>query len=218
MKIESLKIRNSPNIGLFLLATDEFCLIPPELREKDKEMIRNTLKVDLVETTMAGTSLIGLFAAGNSKGVVVPYIVYEDELEALKEAGIKVEIVFDTFTALGNLIAVNDNGAIVSPLLRERSVDKIASFLKVDVTQRKVAELDVVGAALSVSNKGFLAHPWAEGELEIIQEILGVEGKTTTVNGGDPFVGTGVVMNSNGIIVGEGTTPVELFTIHELLG
>ncbi len=215
--IQTLKIRNSSSIGLFLLATDEYCLVPPDLRQKDLELIRKTLDVDIVETTMAGTSLIGLFAAGNSKGVVVPYIVYEDEIDGLKEAGIDVEVIYDTFTALGNLIALNDQGGIASPLLRERNVDKIARFLGIELVQSKVAGNDLPGASIAASNRAFLVHPLEEN-LDTLKKIFGVEGLGTTVNGGDPFVGTGVVMNSNGTIVGADTTPVELFRIHPLVG
>ena len=215
--IQTLKIRNSSNIGIFLLATDEFCLVPPELREKDLKVIEETLKVDIVETTVAGTSLVGLFAAGNSRGVVVPYIAYEDELDGLRDAGIKVEVINDTFTALGNLVAVNDRGGVVSPLLRERNADKIGRFLKVDVVQAKVAGNDLPGASIAVSNRAFLVHPLQE-DIDSLKKIFGVDGLATTVNAGDPFVGTGVVMNSNGAIVGEATTPVELFRIHPLLG
>ncbi len=217
--LRAARLMNNPYVGLFLLATDEFCLAPDTIEEKDVKLIEETLGVDVIQTRVSGTSLIGVFAAGNSRGVILPWIAREEEVDALKDAGIRVLVVNDTVTALGNLVEANDRGAIVSPLLRRENAEKIGDFLGVEVLQRNVAGVDVVGAATVATSKGFLVHPNAtEEEVKELSRLFGVEGDTTTANFGDPFIGASIVANRNGVLVGDKTTPVELMKIEGVLG
>ena len=219
MPLSKKNLMKNPNIGLYALATDEVCLLPSFSREKDVEEFSEVLGVPVVTARVAGSSLIGAFVAGNSQGVIVPWIVQEDEVSRLKEAGIDVLVVKDRVTALGNLVAANDRGAIISESVSKRTAQEIAEFLGVDFVHRNLAGMEVVGAAVAVTNKGFLAHPSiSEEELSLLKDLFKVEGDTTTVNFGDPFVRTGIVANSKGAIVGEDTSPVELLKIESVLG
>ena len=214
-----MNVRNNPYVGIFLLATDKFCIAPDTLEEKERRKVEEVLGVDVVTARISGTSLVGVFAAGNSRGVVLPWIVYGEEVDALKEAGIRTLVVKDVVTAWGNLLAANDRGGIISPLVRRENVERIADFLGIRVEQMTVAGVDVVGAAVLATNRAFLVHPNASGEeIRTLRDVLGVEGVATTANFGDPFVGTSVVANSRGTIVGEDTTPVELMKIQDVLG
>ena len=219
MPVTKKNLFKNPNIGLYMVATDEVCLVPDYVREEDVEEIERYLGVRVVKTRIAGTSLLGVFVAGNSGGLVVPWIAREEEVRALKEEGIEVLVVKDKVTALGNLVAANDRGAVVSEAVSERAMKEMGEFLDVEVVRRNLAGMEVVGAATVVTNKGFLTHPSVrEEELEILSEVFGVEGDTTTVNFGDPFVRTGIVANTKGVIVGEETSPVELLKIESVLG
>jgi len=218
MTIIKKDIHRNTHVGLFMLATDRFVLVPDILEDEEIEEIARVLKVDPIPTRIAGTSLIGVFAAGNSSGVVVPYIAREDEVKGLKEHGIDVLMIKDVPTALGNLIAANDRGAVISKSIREENVKRIAEFLGVDAEWTNIAGTELVGASIVATNRGFLAHPnTTEEELRMLQRVFGVEGTTTTVNYGDPFVRTAVV-NSYGVIVGDDTSPVELMRIEDVLG
>ena len=219
MTIIKKDIHRNTHVGLFMLATDRFVLVPEQLEEDEVEEIARVLKVDPIPTRIAGTSLIGVFAAGNSSGIVVPYIAREDEIKGLKEHGIDVLMIKDVPTALGNLIASNDRGAVISRSIREENVKRIAEFLGVDAEWTNIAGSELVGASIVATNHGFLAHPnTTEEEMKALQAIFGVEGTTTTVNYGDPFVRTAVVANSHGVIVGDDTSPVELMRIEDILG
>ncbi len=219
MKIAKLDFERSSHIGLFALATDEFVLVPDFMPEDIAEQFAHVLKVDPIPTRIAGTGLIGIFAAGNSSGVVLPYIARDDEIRNLKEHGVDVLTVRDKVTAMGNMVAANDRGAVISESLREETAKKIAEFLGVDYVQRNVANVEIVGAAIVATNKGFLAHPnTTDGELKQLEKLFGVKGDTTTVNYGDPFVRGGIVANSHGIIVGDDTSPVEIMKIEDILG
>ncbi len=219
MVVQTARLLNNPYIGLFLLATDRFCLAPDTIERKDAKMIEDVLGVDVILTRVSGTSLIGVFAAGNSNGVVLPWITYEDEVQRLEDAGIKTLVLKDKVTALGNLVEANDKGAVVSPLIRRENVEYISKHLGVKAVQKGVGGMEISGAAVVATNKGFLAHPNVEEpELKELEKLFGVKGDTTTANFGDPFVGASIVANSNGVLVGDKTTPVELLKIEDVLG
>jgi len=213
-------IQRNTHVGLFMLATDRFVLVPDQLEEEELEKIASTLEVDPIPLRVAGTSLIGVFAAGNSSGIIVPYIVREEEVKTIKEHGVEVLVVRDVPTALGNLVAANDRGAVVSKSIRAENAEKIAEFLGADEWEwMDVAGSELTGASIVATNKGFLAHPnTTEEEMSTLRVLFGVEGATTTVNYGDPFVRTAVVANSKGVVVGGDTSPIELMRIEDVLG
>jgi len=217
--LKTLKIMNNKYIGLFMLATDKFCIVGDMLEDKEIRTIEDALGVDVIKARVAGTSLIGVFAAGNSYGVVLPWIAREEEVNALEDAGIRTIVIKDRVTAMGNLIEANDKGAVVSPLLRPENAEAIGKHLHVHVLRHGVAGIDLPGACTVATNKGFLTHPNAsEEELKMLSELFRVKGDTTTANFGDPFIGASIVANSKGVLVGEGTTPVELLKIEDILG
>lgn len=219
MAVRTTRLLNNQYIGLFLLATDKFAIAPDTIEKKDVKMIEDVLGVDVIQTRISGTSLIGVFAAGNSRGVVLPWIAYDEEIKTLEDAGIKTLVLKDKVTALGNLIEANDKGAVVSPLIRRENVELIEEHLGINVVQMEVGGVDVSGVAVVATNKGFLAHPNVnDEELKELEEIFGVKGNTTTANFGDPFIGASIVANSNGVLVGDRTTPVELLKIEDILG
>ncbi len=203
MKILKGRLKGSEYVGLFGLVSDGYALLP--------EGEENIFSVKSVSTTLAGTNLLGIFAVGNSQGVVVPEMVGKEEVEKLRDAGIEVGVYKGKYTALGNLVACNDYGCAVSSLIRATKVFK--ETLGVEVTRIK---WELVGSSVFVSNRGFLAHPSLDpGQLK---EIFGVEGDSGTVNGGDPFVGAGILGNSKTMLIGDECTPLELMKITEVFG
>ena len=72
--------------------------------------------------------------------------------------------------------------------------------------------------AAVVTNRGGLLNPNAsEWEVKRVEEVMGVEVGTGTVNFGSDMVGTGLVANSKGYIAGKDTTGFELGIIEEFL-
>ncbi len=215
-----LDIERNAHIGLLLVATDRFVLVPDDLAEETREEIAKVLKVDPIPLRVSGTTLLGVFAAANSNGVILPHIAREEEVQQLRDYGLNVLVVKDTVTAMGNLIAANDHGAIISEAISPKNVDKIVEFLAVKKhTQKNIAGTELTGASIAVTNRGFVAHPnTSDEELDVLEDVFGVEGTTSTANYGDPFVRASIVANSYGIIVGERTSPVEILRIEDVLG
>ena len=96
------------------------------------------LKVPVHRVTLAGTSLVGVFTAGNSNCLLLPPICFEEELEALDKLGIKYEVIQTKLTAIGNNILANDNGALINPDFEASAVKQIKEALKVPVKEATI--------------------------------------------------------------------------------
>lgn len=152
--------------------------------------------------------------AGIGKKVVVPEMAERSEVKALEHAGLEVESVYST--AIGNLAALNSKGGIISPLMPEAEKKRLENFFGVKFTGMTVAGSDVPGAAIAVTEKGFIVHPNVdEKEFKKIGKIFRVNGAAGTANYGDAFVGNDVIANSKGVVVGAYTSGHELMRIDE---
>jgi translation initiation factor 6 len=193
------------NIGFYGKASDKLFI---SSFEKDFSIIFN---VPSKRITIGGTEFVGLFSAMNSNGIVLPFIVRDEELEEIKKFGLDVLVLKERFTAIGNLIVVNDKGAIVSDLLSKKNVKSIEDVLKVEVVQASLVNSKVVGSVCFVTNKGAILHREASDEdVELVKDVLKVEVERGSVNFGSPFVASGIIANSYGALIGSKTSGYEL--------
>jgi translation initiation factor 6 len=203
-------------VGLLGFASDKYAIVAPGFRDV------KALDVPTVKTTIYGTTLLGLFCAGNSNGILIPYFIEKEKIakikKELKEYGVDINIalVDEVYTALGNLVACNDKAAIVSPNFKNTKV--FSDTLDVEVIQTEIAGHWETGACCFATNKGFLVHPDAEGDLATLAEIFKVPGREGTINFGFPFVKAGLIANSKGYITGMRTSGIELGRIDDALG
>lgn len=212
MQIDHLEIFGSSVLGLFACVTDKYCWISDTAGRKATDPITENLGVRLVRKSIINTNFIGLFATGNSQGVIVP------ELAEGLTLDIPVHVIQSKSTCLGNLILCNDHGAIVSPLLK-KNLPQIAEALGVKAEIGTIAGLNIVGSCGLATNKGCLVHPEIEKEeAQLIEKILGVHVEPGTLNRGSPYVGACALANSNGALVGYLTMPPELLRLEETLG
>ncbi len=201
-----------PNLGLYGFATDKYCVVGANLARKKLEQ---ELKVDAHFFTAFNTGLLGIFAAGNSSGIVLPDFMDEQEREHIKPEALFLKT---RYTALGNLILMNDNGIILSPLLKKEKA-AVEKFFGLRCEMTKIANTVVVGNAGIATNMGCLVHPKIrKNEMKLIQEVLGVEADIGTVNFGSPYPGSGVIANSRGFVASEESSGPELGRINEALG
>jgi translation initiation factor 6 len=108
---------------------------------------------------------------------------------------------------------------LVHPDLKSATVKKISDTLGVPVQKGTIAQLGTVGMAAVVTNKGGLCHPKVTKEEKLLMEkVFDVEVMIGTVNHGFPMIGSGLVANSNGAIIGNMTTGIEMGRIEEALG
>ena len=73
--------------------------------------------------------------------------------------------------------------------------------------------------AAVVTNKGLLCHPkTSEEEIRFLEKVFKVPVMIGTINHGSPVIGSGLVANTKGAIIGDLTTGIEMGRIEEALG
>lgn len=208
------------NVGAFGVVTDRFVFVSPNMSEKSLDTFDKAFNLPLVQSTVATLDAVGLVAVGNSNGILVPYTTSDDELASLKASSeVPVDWIDSKMTALGNIILVNDSGAICHPEFDAKTREKIADVLDVEVVPGTIAKLPIVGANTIVTNKGAVIHPMSTAaEIDLLSQLLKVHIEVGTVNRGSPYTSLGVLANSDGMIAGTETTGVELAHISQVLG
>ena len=217
--LRRIDVVGNPNIGVFIQVTDDVAIVPYNLIDEKVKLVEETLEVPAVKSSVSGSSLIGSLSVANSKGIVVSPHVLDREVEQFKELGLEVAAIPGNYTAVGNIVAANDNGAIVSPFLSEDAINTIESTLDVDVEATSMVGSDIIGSLISVTNKGFLISSTAvESEVDFSRKVFGVEGDVGTVGRCISLVGACSIANSNGAIVAKDSTGPEMARVEEALG
>ncbi len=220
--IDYLNVHGNPNIGVYIFANNHIALVPPTITPKDKKLVQDVLGVEVIETKIADMIINGVMVAGNDKGLLLPRITRPDEYDLLKGLlgdKMRIEILNIRQTALGNLIAANNTGALISPSIDAAAIKKIQEVLGVErVLQKPLANMPTVGSMIVVTNKGGVVHPGvSDEEIRMLSNLFGVDFATATVNFGLYFVKAGLVANDNGALVGDETTGPELMRIQQAL-
>jgi translation initiation factor 6 len=217
MRLIQLNFYGDHNIGLFGRSSDRLCVLGNVISKDDVKKIEETLNVKVVKNTIVRTDLVGMFCCINSNGIIVPSITNEEEINRLGPLGLDILALESKFTAVGNLVLCNDNGAIIGRPL-EKYKKKIEKCLGVEGACTTIAGMNTVGSCGIATNEGCVLHRDAnEKEIQIVEKVLDVEVGLGTANFGSPFVGSCVIANSSAASVGESTTGPEINRIMESL-
>ncbi len=199
----------SPHIGVFCLLNDHVAFVPYSASPKFEHLLKTELGVKVVRTTLAGTQLLGIFACMNNSKIIVPDIIEKEEIKVLQDHVSEVVQLNERYTALGNLISLNDHGAVCSRYIKNAE--------GIPARRIRVADSDLIGSAIYSNDHGFLAHRDAsQKELDEIHSVLKVKGDVGTLNFGDPLVKSGIMGNKHGIIVGRYTSGPEMQRVDEV--
>jgi len=220
LPISLLQLFGSPSIGVYSLATDRIALVPPQTSDGKVTRLEECFGVKVVRTTIGESILVGALASANSSGISLPHYVTEEETRTIKSAvpDINVAVMETKRTAYGNMVLVNDRGAVADPRLLEKDLRNVSDAFGVEVVLGEIAGLPYVGSLATATNKGVLAHPLLKDEeRKRLEDVLKVPVDVGTVNCGVPYVGTGLIANSRGAVAGFVTTGPELFIIGQTL-
>jgi len=207
-------------VGVFARATDDLLLVRPDAADDLVDEMADELEVTAVQTTVGGSGTVGALATGNGNGLLVSSRATDREIETIGSAvDLPVVRLPGRINAAGNVVLANDAGAWVHPDLSREGVLAVKEALDVPVERGDLGGVRTVGTAAVANGRGVLCHPKSrEEELEALEELLGVHADIGTINYGGPLVGSGLVANGAGYVVGEDTTGPELGRIEDTLG
>ncbi|MFB6236381.1 MAG: translation initiation factor IF-6 [Halopenitus sp.] len=210
----------SAYVGVFARVADDTLLVRPDIDEDLQSDLGEELDADVIPTNIGGSNTVGALATGNENGILVSARATEREQQRIEDATDKsVHELPGKINAAGNVVLVNDYGAYVHPDLPRESVQVIRDALDVPVERGDLGDVRTVGTAAAANNTGALCHPKSrEEELEAVEEALDVYADLGTINYGGPLVGSGIVVNDDGFVVGQDTTGPELGRIEDTLG
>lgn len=215
MDIFKYDVYRGPHLGIYTTVNDDFVFIPHGFAKTKAQKLAKYLGTEYVFTSIATSRLMGVLMVANNHGILLPYNSEPYELERLKKStDLNVTVIDSKYTALGNLICANDKGAIVSPLISKEYLKTIEDALGVEAIQKKVAGYQQVGAMVVATSHGGIIHPETdEHDIKTISSVLGVKMEAATINGGVPFVSSGILANNNSIVVGRLTSGPEIMML-----
>lgn len=214
-----LSFQGNPNVGIFAYATDSYCLLGSSVPDEFEKELKDALQVPIHRLSLAGTSLLGVFCAGNENMLLVPSIVFDEEIEDLKKLKIPFTIIDTKMTALGNNLVANEHGVLLSAEFERSAREQIVKALAVDGRDEIIVDQDTVGSCLKLNKHGGIIHRDASDELiTSLSEFFQVPIEIGTVNRGVVQVSSGLILNSNGYIIGGHSTGVEVTNADEILG
>ncbi|MDD2777745.1 MAG: translation initiation factor IF-6 [Methanocellales archaeon] len=215
--IRRLSFNGNPVIGVFAANTEDVVILPPDIPDSTFQKVSDALGVEAVRTFIGESSVLGALIAGNSHGFVTSPYALKEEIEVIEKYA-PVARLPCKMTSAGNLILVNDSVAVVHPFMDKRTIDVIKNTLQVDVHKGTIAHLKTVGMAAVATNKGVLVHPKASAlELEFLEDVFGLPVDIGTVNCGSGLIGSALLANSKGCVIGSQTTGPELGRIEDTL-
>lgn len=208
-------VYSGPNIGIFTSVNDKFVFIPNGFAKTKAENLARYLQTEYLMTPVANTRLLGILMVLNNHGILLPKTSSPDEIANLRKCtDLNVKILDTKYNALGNLICVNDKGGVISPIIEKEFIKEIEDVLDIEVIQKKVAGYHQVGAVMEANNLGGIIHPEADEEdIKNFSNVLGVNLEPATINGGIPFVSSGMLANNNAVVVGNLTNGPEIMML-----
>ena len=217
MRLKALFEGNS-FVGIFAKTSEKITIVPKNSPEKFVRICGDAFGTQVVLASVDSSELLGIFCCMNGRGIVLPEFVSKGEVDEFRGVGLEVLVMKDRHASIGMNVAANDKVAMVNPKIPASIARKIGECLDVEVIRRKIGPYGTAGACCVMTNRGFVLHNAQGGELEKLEKELGMRGGIGTVNMGNAFVGTGVVANSNGYVVGERTSGFETHRLDEALG
>ena len=216
------QFESSNEVGVFANLTNSYALVALGGSQNFYSVFEAELAdhVPVVQTSIAGTRIVGRVTVGNKNGLVVPSTTTDQELLHLRNSlpeGVLIQRVEERLSALGNCIACNDHVALIHTELDRETEEIVQDVLGVEVFRTAIAGNALVGSYCALSNQGCLVHPRTsiedQDELSTLLQVPVVAG---TVNRGSDVIGGGMVVNDWCAFTGLDTTATELQVIESI--
>ncbi|NQZ84507.1 MAG: hypothetical protein HRU03_02215 [Nanoarchaeales archaeon] len=215
-KVNLMEFDSNPNIGLYMFANDKFAIIGIDANKEKMKAIENVLNVPVYKVSVLSTELVGIFVAGNDDFLVVP-AMYEDEMKEFekicKKHDVKLLVKDFKLNTLGNNLCFGNKTILINHEYPKSFGVELAKETGYKVIELKVPEYHNAGAIATFKNgKYYMSQEVGEKDVkDIVDEIGGIG----TINAGSNFVSSGIVGNSNGVLIGSMSTTVEIQNVVE---
>lgn len=215
MDIYKYDVYRGPNIGIYTKVNDSFVFVPNGFAQTKAETLSSYLKTKYLFASVANTRLLGPMMAINNYGMLLPATCSAWEVDYLKKStGLNIGILDIKHTALGNLMCVNDKGGVVSPKVPKESLKSIQDTLGIEVIQKKVAGYHQAGVMVCANNTGGIIHPETDDDdIKAISDVLKAKLEPATINGGIPYISSGILANNKAVVVGNLTNGPEIMML-----
>jgi translation initiation factor 6 len=219
MHVAKINIQGNSLVGLYILPMNDVVLIGQEVPESLEETLKEVFKAPLLRLSIAGASLIGMFAATDGESLLVPSIIFPHEEEVLKEHDISYTVISTTLTCLGNNIFFHNNAILVNPDFSDEVIAGLKETFQRPVYRMALGEITTIGSLLVArGNFGLVSHDISQKEFDTLQNYLGINIMTGTVNMGSINIASGIAVNKNGFVIGDQSGGPELVNADEALG
>lgn len=216
------QFENSNEVGVFAKLTNSYCIVALGGSQNFYSIFEAELAdhIPVVQTSIAGTRIIGRMIVGNKNGLIVPSTTTDQELLHLRNSlpeGVVIQRVEERLSAIGNCIACNDHTAFIHSELDRETEEIVADVLGVEVFRQAVAGNALVGSYCCLSNNGAMVHAKTpiedQDEMSSLLQLPVVAG---TVNRGSDVIGAGMVVNDWTAFCGLDTTATELQVVESI--
>lgn len=216
------QFESSSEVGVFSKLTSSYCMVAIGGSENfysvfEAELARH---IPVIHASIGGTRVIGRVCVGNIRGLLVPSITTDQELQHLRNSlpdSVEIRRVEERLSALGNCIATNDYTALVHTDLDRETEEIIQDILGVDVFRTTIAGNVLVGSYSHITNQGGLVHAMTSpADMEELCELLEIPITAGTVNRGSDVIAAGLVVNDWSAFCGIDTTATELAVIEKI--
>lgn len=214
------QFENSNDIGVFAKLTSKYCLVSIGASENFYSVFEGELEpsVRVIHCSIAGTRIVGRVTAGNKNGLLLPNNITDTELKHIRNSlpdEVKVKVMDEKLSALGNCIACNDYVALIHTDLDKDTEEVISDTLGVDCFRTTIANNALVGTYMVMNNVGGLVHPLTSvQELDELVNLLEIPLCAGTVNRGSDVIAAGLLVNDWAAFCGLDTTSTEISVIE----
>ncbi len=216
--IKQFSIFDSDFIGVYVKSYKDTAFVPKNISSDAENVIKDILNVNTLHIIIDNFSLIGTMIAFNSSGIVVSGLATKNDFKGIDIGDRNILFLKDRLNAVGNNIITNDKAAVIHPEFTESSEKAIADTLNVEVIKSSIAGVKTVGSVAVLNDKGMLVSPEiTDDEIKNLKELFGINVNTGTANYGSYYIGSSIITNSNGVLVGKATTSIELGRIDDTL-
>lgn len=217
--ISITSFNGNPNVGLFGIVTDKHILLGKEVGKEYDEELEKVMDLPVKRVSIMGTSLIGVFCVAKGNKLLVPHIIFDDEKKLLEDLGYELAIIKSELTCLGNNIMFSDAMALINPDYSDAAAQQIADALGLEVEKSTIMEIEALGAiGLIRDGLGLFHRDIGPKEVKDLEKKLAISITQGTINMGNAYIKSGILLGKNGFVVGNASGGPEIKNADEALG